>query len=132
MRQVLLSKLWLRANVALPIMPRVCQALQMLRVRFRGSIDMARLIARIRIMPADAESNLDTVVHSIKSSMPEGFEMKGHAMEPIAFGLKAIVGDFLLDDAEGQMDRLEETIKNVEGVGEIDVMNISRQSVKMK
>ena len=93
---------------------------------------MARLIARIRIMPADAESNLDNVVRSIKSSMPEGMEMKGHAMEPIAFGLKAIVGDFLLDDAEGQMDRLEETIKNVEGVGEIDVMNISRQSVKMK
>jgi elongation factor 1-beta len=93
---------------------------------------MARLIARIRIMPADAESNLDSAVHSIKSSMPEGMEMKGYAMEPIAFGLKAIVGDFLLDDSEGQMDRLEESIKNVEGVGEIDVMNISRQSVKMK
>jgi elongation factor 1-beta len=93
---------------------------------------MARLIARIRIMPADAESNLDSVVSSIKSSMPEGMEMKGHAMEPIAFGLKAIVGDFILEDAEGQMDRLEETIKGVEGVGEIDVMNISRQSVKMK
>ncbi|HXV47117.1 MAG TPA: elongation factor 1-beta [Nitrososphaera sp.] len=93
---------------------------------------MARLIARIRIMPADAESNLDSVVSSIKSSMPEGMEMKGHAMEPIAFGLKAIVGDFILEDAEGQMDRLEETIKGVDGVGEIDVMNISRQSVKMK
>jgi elongation factor 1-beta len=93
---------------------------------------MARLIARIRIMPADAESNLDRVVQSIKTSMPQGMEMKGHAMEPIAFGLKAIVGDFLLEDAEGQMDRLEETIKGVEGVGEIDVMNISRQSVKMK
>jgi elongation factor 1-beta len=93
---------------------------------------MARLIARIRIMPADAEFNLDSVVSSIKSSMPEGMEMKGHAMEPIAFGLRAIVGDFILEDAEGQMDRLEETIKGVEGVGEIDVMNISRQSVKMK
>jgi elongation factor 1-beta len=93
---------------------------------------MARLIARIRIMPADAESNLDSVVQSIKTSMPQGMEMKGHAMEPIAFGLKAIVGDFLLEDAEGQMDRLEETIKGVDGVGEIDVMNISRQSVKMK
>ncbi len=93
---------------------------------------MARLIARIRIMPADAESNLDSVIHSIKSSMPEGMEIKGHAMEPIAFGLKAVVGDFLLEDAEGQMDKLEESIKNVEGVGEIEVMNISRQSVKMK
>lgn len=93
---------------------------------------MARLVARIRIMPADAESNLDSVIKSIKSSMPQGMEMKGHAMEPIAFGLKAIVGDFLLEDAEGQMDRLEESIKSVEGVGEIEVTNISRQSVKMK
>jgi elongation factor 1-beta len=93
---------------------------------------MARLIARIRVMPADAESNLDNVVQSLKSSLPEGMEMKGHAMEPIAFGLKAVVGDFLLEDAEGQMDQLEDSIKNVEGVGEIEVMNISRQSVKMK
>lgn len=93
---------------------------------------MARLVARIRIMPADAESNLDNVVHSIISSMPEGMEMRSHAMEPIAYGLKAIVGDFLLEDAEGQMDRLEDSIKNIEGVGEIEVMNISRQSVKMK
>ena len=93
---------------------------------------MARLVARIRILPAEAESNLDSVVLSIKSSMPEGMEMKGHAMEPIAFGLNAIIGDFLLDDAEGQMDRLEESIKSVEGVGEIEVTNVSRQSVKMK
>jgi elongation factor 1-beta len=59
-------------------------------------------------------------------------EMKSSSMEPIAFGLKAIIGDFLLDDAEGQMDKLEEAIKSVEGVGEIEVTNISRQSVRIK
>ncbi len=93
---------------------------------------MARLVARIRILPAEAESNLETVIDSMKNSMPQGMEMKGHAMEPIAFGLKAIVGDFLLEDAEGQMDKLEESIRGIDGVGEIEVMNISRQSVKMK
>ncbi|HKX82410.1 MAG TPA: elongation factor 1-beta [Nitrososphaera sp.] len=93
---------------------------------------MARLVARIRILPAEAESNLENVIESIKGSMPQGMEMKGHAMEPIAFGLKAIVGDFLLEDAEGQMDKLEESIRGINGVGEIEVMNISRQSVKMK
>jgi elongation factor 1-beta len=93
---------------------------------------MARLVARIRILPAEAESNLESVIGSIRGSMPEGMEMKGHAMEPIAFGLKALVGDFLLEDAEGQMDKLEESIRAVEGVGEIEVLNISRQSVKMK
>jgi elongation factor 1-beta len=93
---------------------------------------MARLVVRIRILPAEAESNLENVVESIKKSTPQGMEMKSSLMEPIAFGLKAIIGDFLLDDAEGQMDKLEEAIKSVEGVGEIEVTNISRQSVRMK
>jgi elongation factor 1-beta len=93
---------------------------------------MARLVVRIRIFPAEAESNLEEVVELIKKSVPEGMEMKSSSMEPIAFGLKAIIGDFLLDDAEGQMDKLEESIKRVQGVGEIEVMNISRQSVRMK
>ncbi|HEY1249222.1 MAG TPA: elongation factor 1-beta [Nitrososphaera sp.] len=93
---------------------------------------MARLVARIRILPADADSNLDNVVESIKKSMPEGMEMKGHIMEPIAYGLKAIIGDFFLEDAEGQMDKLEDSIRSVEGVGEIEVTNVSRISVKMK
>jgi elongation factor 1-beta len=59
-------------------------------------------------------------------------ELKAHATEPIAFGVNAILGDFLIDDEEGQMDKLEESIKNTEGVGEIDVVSVSRQSVKMK
>jgi elongation factor 1-beta len=50
----------------------------------------------------------------------------------MAFGLNALVGDFLLDDAEGEMEKLEESIKKVEGAGEIQVITISRQSVKMK
>ncbi len=93
---------------------------------------MARLVVRIRILPAEAESNLEEVVEVMRKSVPEGMELKSSSMEPIAFGLKAIIGDFLLDDAEGQMDKLEESIKRVPGVGEIEVMNISRQSVKMK
>lgn len=93
---------------------------------------MARLVVRIRILPAEAESNLENVVESIEKSLPTGMEMKSSSMEPIAFGLKAILGDFLLDDAEGQMDKLEESIKSIEGVGQIEVTNISRQSVTMK
>ena len=93
---------------------------------------MARLVVRVRILPAEAESNLEQVVELIEKSVPEGMELKSSSMEPIAFGIKAIIGDFLLDDAEGQMDKLEESIKQVTGVGEIEVMNISRQSVRMK
>ena len=93
---------------------------------------MARLVARIKVLPADADINVDRIVEGLKSNVPQGMELKGHAKEPIAFGLNAVVGDFMLDDAEGQMDKLEEAIRGVQGVGEIEVMNISRASVKMK
>ena len=93
---------------------------------------MTRLLARIRILPADAESNLDMVIKTLKNKVPKDMELKSYMIEPIAFGLNAIIADFLLEDAEGEMDRLENSVRNTEGVGEIEVINISRQSVKIK
>jgi elongation factor 1-beta len=93
---------------------------------------MTRLLARIRILPADAESDLDMVIQKLKNKVPNHMELKSHIKEPIAFGLNAVIGDFLLEDAEGEMNRLEEAIRNTEGVGEIEVINISRHSVKIK
>jgi elongation factor 1-beta len=46
--------------------------------------------------------------------------------------LKAVVADFLMDDAEGEMDRLEHSIKGIPGVGEVEVIFVSRQSVSIK
>jgi elongation factor 1-beta len=93
---------------------------------------MTRLLARIRILPAEADSNLDEVILQLKSNIPDSMQLKAHAMEPIAYGLNAIVGDFLIEDKEGQMDKLEDSIKSLTGVGEIQVINISRQSITMK
>jgi elongation factor 1-beta len=104
----------------------------MRRLRIRRTLKMTRLLARIRILPADAESDLDMVIQKLKNKVPNHMELKSHIKEPIAFGLNAVIGDFLLEDAEGEMNRLEEAIRNTEGVGEIEVINISRHSVKIK
>jgi elongation factor 1-beta len=93
---------------------------------------MTRLLARIRILPAEADSNLDEVILQLKSNIPDSMQLKAHAMEPIAYGLNAVVGDFLIEDKEGQMDKLEDSIKSLTGVGEIQVINISRQSITMQ
>jgi elongation factor 1-beta len=93
---------------------------------------MSRLVARIKILPAEADTDLNRLVNTLNDQIPKGMELKAHMTEPIAFGVNAILGDFLIDDEEGQMDKLEESIKNTEGVGEIDVVSVSRQSVKMK
>ena len=93
---------------------------------------MSRLVARIKILPADSETDIEKLINNLKMSIPKGMELKAYAKEPIAFGLNAIIGDFLLDDAEGEMEKLEESLKQTEGSGEIQIITISRQSVKMK
>ena len=93
---------------------------------------MTRLVARIKIMPSDADQNIDNILESLKGKIPDKMELKAHAKEPIAFGIFSLVCDFILDDEEGQMDKLEDSIKQTDGVGEIEIINVSRQSVKLK
>jgi elongation factor 1-beta len=93
---------------------------------------LSRLVARIKILPLEAETDLDEVISKLKSSIPTGMGIERCGKEPIAFGLNSLICDFSLNDEEGQMDSLEDYIKKTEGVSEIQVMNISRKSVNIK
>ena len=92
---------------------------------------MARLIVRIKILPKDIDTDLDKLADTIKDRLPDGMILKGYAKEPIAFGLNALVIDFGMDDKEGQMDRLEDMLRATDGVSEIQVINLSRESASI-
>ena len=68
---------------------------------------MSRLVVRVKILPSDAETNLDEVSKSLTDTIPSGMELNSVTKEPVAFGLFSLLIDFIMDDSEGQMDKLE-------------------------
>ncbi|MFY9966112.1 MAG: elongation factor 1-beta [Nitrososphaeraceae archaeon] len=93
---------------------------------------MSRLVVRVKILPSDAETNLDEVSKSLTDTIPSGMELNSVTKEPVAFGLFSLLIDFIMDDSEGQMDKLEHFLESTHGVGQFEVVTMSRRSVQIK
>jgi len=93
---------------------------------------MVKLSLRAKILPADTEVNLDEIIKKIGESLKDDITLVKYTKEPLAFGLYFINAEFSLEDKEGQMDSLENAVRAVQGVGEFEVLGISRTSVNAK
>ena len=92
---------------------------------------MANLLVRVKVMPKEAEIKPEQIVEDIKTLNPE-IQIRSSREEPIAFGLVALIADFLTDDEAGAMEKIEEGIRKSSLVGEFEVLGASRISATVK
>ncbi|MDD5133068.1 MAG: elongation factor 1-beta [Candidatus Nanoarchaeia archaeon] len=91
---------------------------------------MAKVVITLRIMPESPEVNLEDLEKEAKQIIegycsPDKTEFKV-SIDPIAFGLKALVIIFVMDEKKGATDPLEEKIRNVPGVESAEITDVRR------
>ena len=75
-----------------------------------------------RIMPNSVDTDLDKIQEEIKEKV-EGLVKKinDFKIRPIAFGLKAIMVSFIVDDKKGGVDEIEATLSAIPDVENVEV-----------
>lgn len=83
---------------------------------------MSDVIVTFKVMPTGVDVDLDKLENEINNSV----SAKRMSREPIAFGLVAINVTVLVEDEGGQLESVENKLKEIDGVGGIEVTEITR------
>lgn len=87
---------------------------------------MGTVLLKIRLMPSSPEVNLEEIKEKAKEIVEKG---KGRNCsfeeEPIAFGLKALIVSFEIDESQ-ELEPVENELKDIENVNSTQVIDMRR------
>ncbi len=89
---------------------------------------MASVVITIRIMPESPDEDILPIEKAAKKQI-QGFTGNSEfktAVQPIAFGLKALDITFVMDESKGSTEKLEVGIKGIKGVNSAEVTDVRR------
>ncbi len=87
---------------------------------------MARVVVTLKVMPDDVDVDLESLLERIKTTIPEGTDVRATEIVPVAFGLKALRMNVAREESMGGTDDIEEAIGALEGVAQVEVEMVSR------
>lgn len=88
---------------------------------------MADVLITLKVMPEDIEVNLDNLYDEVARRIESfGGKVKSKEFQPVAFGLKAVIIKFYIDEAKGWSEEHEEELTNIKGVNSVNVEEVRR------
>lgn len=92
---------------------------------------MGSYVIRIKVLPEDTSTDLQKIAESVAGKLPVQTEVRGQRVEPIAFGLSALILDIVAPEEEGVIDEVEAAVSGAPLVGQSELMGVSRMSGKL-
>ncbi|MFP4174149.1 MAG: elongation factor 1-beta [Halobacteriales archaeon] len=87
---------------------------------------MGKVVAQIKVMPDDADTDLDALEDALKSALPEEAELNAIQREDVAFGLVALLVNVAVEDEAGGTEAVEEAFAGVDDVESVSVEDVGR------
>jgi len=87
---------------------------------------MGEVVAQIKVMPDDADTDLDALEDGLRGALPEAAELNGIKREDVAFGLVALLVNVAVEDEAGGTEAVEEAFAGVDDVESVSVEDVGR------
>ena len=87
---------------------------------------MGKVIAQIKVMPDDADTDLDALEEGLQDVLPEEAELNGIKREDVAFGLVALLVNVGVEDEAGGTEAVEEAFAGLDDVESVSVEDVGR------
>ena len=87
---------------------------------------MADVVVTIKALPNSPERNIDELSGKVEEVIKKFGRLYKKSIQPIAFGINAIVISFVMPEGEGGTEPVEEEVKKVNGIGDVQVTDVTR------
>jgi len=87
---------------------------------------LGQIVATIKVFPEDIIISPNELKEGIKTALPKHVSIHKIDEEPIAYGLVALIVHLIIPDSGGTIDNVEEAIRRVEGISEVETLLVRR------
>ena len=88
---------------------------------------MARVVVTLRIMPESPETDLKKLEQKASEKIKAfGCEVGKTEIRPVAFGLKALLLYFIMDEDRGSTEDLEKDLATLDYISSVEVTDVRR------